>query len=192
MVRYSDVSFFSLLEFTPNIVAYSNLTAPNPNRFNQTLSDKFNKLIPNVASSSLIPYFVPDFERVTQEEGSYELESMVQCSPDLDQFNCTVCLLAASLRVSSCCGLPSFAQVFTPKCVLGYRTSVLPSAPLSPTSSPPLSLPPLSAPTPFLSQTPPPNVPSGSFSFNVIKGNEIFGRIVVVAMTALVFAIVNQ
>uniref|UniRef100_A0A1J3DWT6 Cysteine-rich repeat secretory protein 9 n=1 Tax=Noccaea caerulescens TaxID=107243 RepID=A0A1J3DWT6_NOCCA len=206
MVRYSNVSFFSELEVRPSIVLYLDRLVPNPKRFNQTLSDKFNQLILNVSSSSLIPYFVEDQERVTQAEGSYDLESMVQCSPDLDQFNCTVCLTVAFLRASTCCGLPSFAQVFTPKCLLRYTVSGLPSSPLSPTSPPPLSspsppplsLPPVSAPPPFLTETPPsppllftrPPNPSGSSSFSVIKGNEIFGRLVV-TMTALVFALVN-
>jgi hypothetical protein len=79
-------------------------------------------------------------------------------------------------------------------------TPMSPSSPppLSSPSPPPLSRPPVSAPPPFLSETPPsppllftrPPNPSGSYSFSVIKGNEIFGRIVV-TMTALVFALVN-
>ncbi|KAG2302925.1 hypothetical protein Bca52824_031576 [Brassica carinata] len=206
MVRYSSVAFFSVLEVRPSIVLYSLRSAPNLNTFNETLADKFNQLILNVSSSSLVPYFVEDQERVTQEEGSYEFESMVQCSPGLDRLNCTVCLRFALLRVSTCCGLPSSALIFTPKCLLRYRTSALSSPPpLSPSPPPPLSFPPappspaLFFPPPALSQPPPPlvftrpqDVPSlcGTFSFNVIKGNEIFGRIAI-TMTALVFALVN-
>ncbi|KAF3580562.1 hypothetical protein DY000_02031791 [Brassica cretica] len=163
------------------------------------LADKFNELILNVSSSSLVPYFVDDQERVTQSEGSYELESMVQCSPGLDRFNCTVCLRFALLRVSTCCGLPSSALIFTPKCLLRYQTSDLSSPP--PLSPPPLSPPPppppaLFFPPPTISQPPPPlrpqdvPSPSGSFSFNVIKGKEIFGRIAI-TMAALVFTLVD-
>ena len=191
MVRYSNVSFFSVLEVRPSIVRYSLRSAPNSDTFNETLADKFIQLILNISSSSLVPYFVEDQERVTQAEGSYEFESMVQCSPDLDRFNCTVCLRFALLRVSTCCGSPSSALIFTPKCLLRYQTSALPS-PSPPLSPPPLSLPPppplppspaLFSPPPTLSQPPPPllfrrpqDVPSlsGSFSFNVIKGDHIF------------------
>ncbi|KAL1192016.1 Cysteine-rich repeat secretory protein 9 [Cardamine amara subsp. amara] len=151
MVRYSNVSFFSELEVRPGIVLFTVRSAPNSNQFNQTLSDKFNQLILNITSSSLIPYFLKDQERVIQPEGSYELESMVQCSPDLDSSNCTVCLRFAFSSVSTCCGSPSFAQVFTPKCLLRYQTSVLPSPPPSPSTLPPLSPsspPPLSMPPP--------------------------------------------
>ncbi|EOA34035.1 hypothetical protein CARUB_v10021535mg [Capsella rubella] len=163
MVRYSNVSFFSELEVRPSIVLYSLRSAPNSNRFNQTLSDKFDQLIRNVSPSSLIPYLVEDQERVTQSEGSYDLVSMIQCSPDLDLSNCTVCLLFAFSRVSTCCGLPSAALIFTPKCLLRYRTFVLPSPPptpsllppLSPSSPPPLPLPPQSPP-PSPTQPPPP------------------------------------
>ncbi|KAG7587775.1 Gnk2-homologous domain [Arabidopsis suecica] len=154
MVRYSSVSFFSELDIRPSVVRYSIISAPNANRFNQTLSDKFDKLILKVSSTTLIPYFVEDLERVTQLEGSYDLVSMVQCSPDLDLSACTVCLKFAFLRVSTCCGLPSSALTFTPKCILRYRTFVLPSPapspsslpPISPTSPPLLPLPPQSPP----------------------------------------------
>ncbi|VVA96159.1 unnamed protein product [Arabis nemorensis] len=130
MVRYSNVNFFSELETVPRTVLFSARPAPNQNRFNQTLSDKFEQLILKVSSSSLIPYFVKEQERVTELEGSYELESMVQCTPDLDLSSCTVCLRDAFLRVSTCCGSPSSAQIFTPKCLVRYRTSVsLSSAP---------------------------------------------------------------
>ncbi|XP_056855218.1 cysteine-rich repeat secretory protein 9-like [Raphanus sativus] len=202
MVRYSNVSFFSVLEVRPSIVLYSLRSAPNSNTLNETLADKFNQLILNVSSSSLVPYFVEDQELVTQAEGSYKFESMVQCSPGLDRFNCTVCLRFALLRVSTCCGSPSSALIFTPKCLLRYQTSVLSSPPpLPPSSPPPLSLPPpppspaLFLPPPGLSQPPPPPLvftrpqSSGSFS-NVIKGNQIFGRIAM-TMAVLVFALVN-
>ncbi|CAA7053906.1 unnamed protein product [Microthlaspi erraticum] len=132
MVRYSDVSFVSELEVRPIITRFSLRSAPNLNRFNKTLSDKFDQLILKVSSSSLIPYFLEDQELVTQVEGSYELKSMVQCSPDLDTSSCTFCLKFAFLRVSTCCGSPSLAQVFTPKCLLRYKTSVLPSSPSPP------------------------------------------------------------
>ncbi|XP_002887949.2 putative cysteine-rich repeat secretory protein 7 [Arabidopsis lyrata subsp. lyrata] len=162
MVRYSNVYFFSEFESKPVIVLYSLRSAPNSNRFNQTLSNKLDQLIPNVSSSTLIPYFVEDQERVTQLEGSYDLVSMIQCSPDLDPSNCTICLRFAYATVSTCCGIPSSALIFTPKCILRYRTFVLPSPapspsslpPLSPLSPPPLSLPPQSPPP--LMQPPPP------------------------------------
>ncbi|KAH0884269.1 hypothetical protein HID58_060365 [Brassica napus] len=111
MVRYSSVSFFSVLEVRPNIVLYSLRSAPDSNTFNETLADKFNELILNV-------------------------------------------------------------------------------------SNPPPPPPALFVPPPTISQPPPPlrpqdvPSPSGSFSFNVIKGKEIFGRIAI-TMAALVFTLVD-
>ncbi|VVA98179.1 unnamed protein product [Arabis nemorensis] len=131
MVRYSSFPFFTLMETYTRIGLTHNKPAPNLYRFNQTLFDKFDQLILNVSSSSPIPYFVEDQELVTQPEGSYELESMVQCSPDLDLSNCTVCLRDALFRISICCSSPSIAQVFTPKCILWYKTTVSPSPSVS-------------------------------------------------------------
>ncbi|WZZ51588.1 hypothetical protein YC2023_051695 [Brassica napus] len=174
MVRYSSVSFFSVLEVRPNIVLYSLRSAPDSNTFNETLADKFNEL-----SQRIFVLFGSIFRGRSR--------------------TCDSIRGFALLRVSTCCGLPSSALIFTPKCLLRYQTSDLSSPP--PLSPPPLSPPPppppaLFFPPPTITQPPPPlrpqdvPSPSGSFSFNVIKGKEIFGRIAI-TMAALVFTLVD-
>ncbi|VVA96152.1 unnamed protein product [Arabis nemorensis] len=127
MVRYSEFSFFTLVEDIPYVASYSLIRSlESLHFFNQTLPGKIDELIVKASSSSSpVPYFVEDQERVTQSEGSYELEGMVQCAPDLDPLNCTVCLRLAVQDFFHCCSQSRWAQIFFPKCLVKYNISVL-------------------------------------------------------------------
>ncbi|CAL9237581.1 unnamed protein product [Arabidopsis halleri] len=128
MVRYSDVSFFSLVEDAPTSSSYyRNDSLNSPYFFNKTLPGKIDKLVfrASSSSSSPVPYFVEDKEHVTQLEGSYDLEAMAQCSPDLDPSNCTVCLGLVVEKFSECCSHSRWARIYFPKCLLRYDISAL-------------------------------------------------------------------
>ncbi|EOA34359.1 hypothetical protein CARUB_v10021882mg [Capsella rubella] len=128
IVRYSNTSFFTLVEDVPSTARYSpNKSLGSPQFFNRTLPEKLEKLILKASLSSTlpVPYFVEDQERVTQLEGSYDLHAMVQCSPDLDPRNCTVCLNLAVQRLSKCCSHAEFARIFFTKCLISYEISAL-------------------------------------------------------------------
>ncbi|CAH2048170.1 unnamed protein product [Thlaspi arvense] len=169
MVRYSNVSFFRLIEDGPNIVKYSLASFPNSffSSFQGTLSKKVEQLIILTSSksslSSSTPYYVRDISRVNEFEGSYTLDTMVQCSPDLDPENCGVCLRLAVQGSSQCCNNARWAHIFLPKCLLKYDSTGLPQ--------------------------------SGSSSINFSKGEidlkELFGRIFITAMAIWVLALVG-
>lgn len=150
MVRYSNVSFFTLVEDGPYVARYALSSFPTSflSSFQQTLSDKVEQLIILTASnsslSSVTPYYVKDKSRVNGFDGSYTLDTMVQCSPDLDPANCGVCLRLALQGVSGCCTNARFAQFWLPKCFLKYDTTG--------------------------GGLPTPQSPSGSSSINVMKG----------------------
>ncbi|VVA96151.1 unnamed protein product [Arabis nemorensis] len=160
MVRYSDSSFSTLMDDYPFIIRNSETFVPNPGRFGETLSNKMDDL--TIKASSSPSYFLEDKERVTQPEGSYDLDSIAQCSPDLDPKNCTVCLKLAFQKTLKFSRSRNWALTFTPKCLLRYETSPS-SSPLAPPPSPPRQR-------------------NGSSSINVIKGNEIFWRIFIAVM----------
>ncbi|XP_048632531.1 putative cysteine-rich repeat secretory protein 5 [Brassica napus] len=130
IVRYSNFSFFTLFEDGPAFGRFSMLSSSEyPEIFNQTLSGILNELILRASSSSSspIPYFVEDQEHVTQLESSYDLKAIVQCSPDLDPRNCTLCLRRAVQYLSGCCGQArvTSANILFPKCLLNYNISAL-------------------------------------------------------------------
>lgn len=90
--------------------------------------EKYTSLSSEPFSSSLsspIPYFAEDREHVTQLEGSYDLEALVQCSPDLDPRNCTECLRLAVEDFFECCSHARLAQIIFPKCLVMYNVSAL-------------------------------------------------------------------
>lgn len=157
MVRYSNVSFLSLVESGPWASRYSVASFPDSffNPFQRTLSDKVEQLIILTASktslSSSTPYYVKDRKQVNNFDGSYTLDTMVQCSPDLDPANCSVCLRLAVQGVSSCCNNARIAQFFIPKCFLKYDTSGLPTT----------------------------QSPSGSFSVHAMKGKHNTGASII-------------
>ncbi|AAF19715.1 F2K11.8 [Arabidopsis thaliana] len=149
MVRYSNVSFFTLVELDgPYVAKYSLATFPTSlfSSFQQTLSNKVEQLIILIASKSSLsastPYYVKDISRVNELEGSYTLDTVVQCSPDLDPANCGVCLRLVVKGLSGCCTNARFAQFYLSKCFLKYDTTGLPTS----------------------------QSPSGSSSINVMKG----------------------
>ncbi|EOA34713.1 hypothetical protein CARUB_v10022282mg [Capsella rubella] len=150
MVRYSNESFFTLVEEGPYVVKYSLSSFPYSffNPFAQTLSNKVEQLIILTASksslSSSTPYYVKDRKRVNEFDGSYTLDTMVQCSPDLDPANCGVCLRLVVQSVSGCCTNARWAHFALPKCFLKYNTTGLPTS----------------------------QSPSGSSSTDVIKGEQ--------------------
>ncbi|XP_010418382.1 PREDICTED: probable cysteine-rich repeat secretory protein 6 [Camelina sativa] len=128
MVRYSDVSFYSLVEASPSTSSYAPInSSDSPKFFNKTLPGKIDELVLKVpsSSSSPIPYFVEDQEHVSQLEGSYDIEAMAQCSPDLDPRNCTVCLELVVQQFSECCSQSRWARILFPKCLLRYNISAL-------------------------------------------------------------------
>ncbi|KAL0694052.1 hypothetical protein Bca4012_061232 [Brassica carinata] len=126
VVQYSNVSFFTLVEDAPAIRRYSpSRSLGSSDFFNQTLPGKIYELILRAASSSQVPYFAEDQEHVTQLEGSYDLEALVQCSPDLDTRNCTVCLRLAVEDFFECCSHAHLAHIIFPKCLVMYNISAL-------------------------------------------------------------------
>lgn len=148
MVRYSNVSFFTLVEDGPYAARYSVASFRTSlfSSFQQTLSNKVEQLIILIGSKSSLsastPYYVKDISRVNELEGSYTLDTVVQCSPDLDSANCGVCLRLVVQSLSGCCTNARFAQFNLPKCFLKYDTTGLPTS----------------------------QSPSGSSSINVMKG----------------------
>ncbi|MBA0557836.1 hypothetical protein Golob_014878 [Gossypium lobatum] len=80
----------------------------------------------------------------------------MQCTPDMDQQNCSTCLNFAINEYQSCCSTRLGCRVLRPNCVLRFETNQfynqtaipLPSPPPSPTTSP--------SPTASFSPTSPP------------------------------------
>uniref|UniRef100_A0A1J3FB80 Cysteine-rich repeat secretory protein 59 n=1 Tax=Noccaea caerulescens TaxID=107243 RepID=A0A1J3FB80_NOCCA len=133
MVRYSDKFFLSTLETLPNSIWMSVDHIPKSLRpCRERLSDKMGEVIvrSSMLSSALTSYYYMD---VTRFDGSYDLDSLVQCSPHLDPGNCTTCLKLALQEIKECCSNQLWAMILTPKCFVNFyvTTSSLPPLPSS-------------------------------------------------------------
>jgi len=133
MVRYSDKFFLSTLETQPNSVWMSVDQIPKSlGPFRERLSEKMGEVIvrSSMLSSALTPYYYMD---VTRFDGSYDLDSLVQCSPHLDPGNCTTCpetCVARNHRVlqSSTLGYDLHSQMF---CEFLCHNLITASAPIT-------------------------------------------------------------
>ncbi|EFH46903.1 hypothetical protein ARALYDRAFT_493849 [Arabidopsis lyrata subsp. lyrata] len=122
--------FLSTLETKP----YSIWSADDPipktlGPFRKRLLKKMGEVIvrSSMLSSALTPYYYLD---VTRFDGSYDLDSLVQCSPHLNPENCTICLEYALQEIIDCCSDKFWAMIFTPNCFVNYYITTPPLPPL--------------------------------------------------------------
>ncbi|KAL9812751.1 Cysteine-rich repeat secretory protein 58 [Arabidopsis thaliana] len=119
IVRYSDKFFLTTLETNPSYWWSSHDLIPKSfGKFGQRLSDKMGEVI---VRSSLF-------------DNLYDLESIVQCTPDLDPRNCTTCLKLALQELTECCGNQVWAFIYTPNCMVSFDTYNSSLPPLPPPS----------------------------------------------------------
>ncbi|XP_010447300.1 PREDICTED: LOW QUALITY PROTEIN: cysteine-rich repeat secretory protein 59 [Camelina sativa] len=135
MVRYSDKFFLTTtLETQPNSIWSSDDIIPKSlGPFKKRLYKKMGEVIvrSSMLSSALTPYYYMD---ETRFDGSYDLGSLVQCSPHLNPEKCTICLEYALQEITDCCSDKFSAIIFTPNCFLNYYVTTPPLPPLPSTS----------------------------------------------------------
>ncbi|CAA0406738.1 unnamed protein product [Arabidopsis thaliana] len=152
IVRYSDKFFLTTLETNPSYWWSSHDLIPKSfGKFGQRLSDKMGEVIvrSSLLSTSFTPYYLMD---TTRFDNLYDLESIVQCTPDLDPRNCTTCLKLALQELTECCGNQVWAFIYTPNCMVSFDT--------------------------YNSSLPPLPPPSRSGSFSHRGNNKLFGGMV--------------
>ncbi|GAB2298147.1 hypothetical protein Dimus_032218 [Dionaea muscipula] len=154
MLRYSNRNIFGEVELDP----YFNETSPADladdiigAKYNQTLGALLSKVQNKTAFGDSRLKFATEKVNVSD---TYTLYTLMQCTPDLQAFDCFNCLEAAITRVlPKCCAMKEGARVVFPSCsiryenYLFYNESNAQGPPLlTITSSPPPSLP-LAPPT---------------------------------------------
>ncbi|XVF87649.1 hypothetical protein PTKIN_Ptkin18bG0137200 [Pterospermum kingtungense] len=164
-VRYTNRDMYGQLEpIPPRTCAYNTVNASNPVQFNQTLSDLLDNLSSKAAAGGpLLKYAAGN----ATAGNSQKVYAMVQCTPDMDQSNCSKCLNFAVEELEKCCYGKIGCRVLRTTCVLRFETGPffnesavsLPSTPPSPSpATPPTSggvSPPSSSPSPSPATLPP-------------------------------------
>lgn len=192
-VRYANRDMYGQLEaIPPRTCLYNPGNATNPVQFNQTLSDLLNNLSSTAAAGGPLRKYAAS--NATSTAGDLQtVYAMVQCTPDMDQSNCSACLNFAMSELQNCCYGRIGCRVLRPTCFLRFesnpffnQTAVsLPSPPPSqPTSSPPTSRGvPLPSPLPSTPTTPPPTSRGGN-------GNSTTRTVIIVIASVLLSVLI--
>ncbi|KAK8592293.1 hypothetical protein V6N13_062879 [Hibiscus sabdariffa] len=121
MLRYSNLSIFSSMAERPNVSLTYNVTATEPNRFNQLVAT----VMKDIASRA--PNATPGTKKFATKEATFEvfqtLYSLGQCTPDVSSDDCYTCLQEAIADLQFyCSGLTSGFTMF-PSCTAQYSTT---------------------------------------------------------------------
>ncbi|CAJ1977293.1 unnamed protein product [Sphenostylis stenocarpa] len=118
MLRYSNRSIFGLLEINPSYYMFNINNATDVYRFNQVLSNLM-RILTGVAASgdSRRKYAAGN----TVASNNQTIYGAVQCTPDLTQQDCYLCLVGAIAEIPTCCGGKIGARVGRPSCNIRYE-----------------------------------------------------------------------
>ncbi|KAJ4703234.1 putative Kinase [Melia azedarach] len=139
LVRYADRSFFGILELDPAILSSDddNITS-NLTQFDMIWERGIERTIKRASTGSCRPQFATEEEDLTNLQRIY---SLMQCTPDISQSDCEVCLRQSVAAYLTCCHGREGGYVLIPNCNFRwglrsfYNETVCPSPALPPGSS---------------------------------------------------------
>ncbi|XP_030937773.1 cysteine-rich receptor-like protein kinase 29 [Quercus lobata] len=140
MLRYSLRNIFGIMEDTPayDMGNTSNLSG-NLDQFNQDLGTLLNSKRVQAAAGGSLRKFA---EGNATAPNNQTLYSLVQCTPDLSDKDCSECLAQAFGYIPGCCGAKQGGRVNTPSCYFRFEVYLFYDAKADNASSPSLSPPP--------------------------------------------------
>ncbi|KAK9991779.1 hypothetical protein SO802_026764 [Lithocarpus litseifolius] len=142
ILRYSNRNIFGTMEDLPS------QCVPNPNNISSADLDQFNQTLYNLMGSlgtqaslgsSSKKYFAVGDKSFSSSRNVYGL---VQCTPDISQMDCRICLEGAVANISSCSGGKEGGRVLKPSCIAWfevfqfYDSTFVPSSPTTPVIPP--------------------------------------------------------
>ncbi|XP_030937652.1 putative receptor-like protein kinase At4g00960 isoform X2 [Quercus lobata] len=145
MLRYSFRNIFGIVADSPTFSgANDNNVAANYDQFRQNLKTLLNSQIGQAAAGgSLLKFAVGN----TTAPNLQTLYSLVQCTPDLSEQNCSDCLVGAMGGIPQCCEGRQGGRVVRPSCNLRFEVFSFYNATAYNASSPSLSPPPPPVPS---------------------------------------------
>ncbi|MFQ6657411.1 hypothetical protein Gotur_027092, partial [Gossypium turneri] len=141
LVRYANRDLYGLLENDPHTCAFNPMNASNPTQFNRALSELLNNLSSEAAASGPLRKYAAGNAPTGILQTVY---ATVQCTPDMDQQNCTACLNYGRSELGGCCYGRMGCRILRPNCVLRFESNPFYNETAVPLPSPPRT----SSPTP--------------------------------------------
>ena len=161
MLRYTFRDIFGIMEASPAFYMWNNNNvSANVDQFNQDLRTLLDSQRIQAAKGGSLRKFAAGNATAPNFQTLY---SLVQCTPDLSEQDCSDCLVGAMGDIPQCCDGKQGGRVIKPSCNLRYEVSLF----YDPTSitvlSPPL-VPPVS-PSPPSTNSP---AAKGTYGINLI------------------------
>ncbi|XP_077243459.1 cysteine-rich receptor-like protein kinase 25 [Tasmannia lanceolata] len=181
ILRYSNQQFFSQLNTGIRIILCRVENASNPVLFNQILGDLMRNLTSNAASDA--SKYATGITRVGDFTSLYGLG---QCTRDLSQGDCQLCLETMIGYIPSCPNQTG-GNVYSVSCNIRYDPYIF--FPASPPPPEPVAVPPPPPPPP-LSPPPPPSPPPSETPRNKNGSRLVLIIIIVVVSTLILFFII--
>ncbi|XP_043687782.1 cysteine-rich repeat secretory protein 38-like, partial [Telopea speciosissima] len=121
MIRYSNVSFFSILQGEPFFHYFDQETISELDQYNQTVRDLMDQLRKEAAYGSTTPkYYAAGEEKYYT--GNDIVYGLVQCNPNITQVECSDCLNGSiSLDVPKLLYPYKAGKILKPSCNIRYQ-----------------------------------------------------------------------
>ncbi|KAF8403628.1 hypothetical protein HHK36_011732 [Tetracentron sinense] len=140
MLRYSNTSMFSVMDQTHILLLLNTKNFSDADQLNKVLGDLMNGLVTRASSGSSSKKFAVGEAKVTDFQKVYGL---AQCTPDISQFNCEVCLQGSVGDIPNYFFGKEGGRVIKTSCNLRYELyPFYTSTAAAPPPSPPVNSPP--------------------------------------------------
>ncbi|CAN6552856.1 unnamed protein product [Malus baccata var. baccata] len=120
MVRYSYNLIFGIEQGDPTKYLPSPNSAKNSQQFEAVLNPLLGILIGKAASGDSLKKFAAGHANIPDAE---TIHAFAQCTPDINQQNCSNCLKDSFSIIPGCCGGKSGGRVLKPSCSLRYENN---------------------------------------------------------------------
>ncbi|KAL2334523.1 hypothetical protein Fmac_015736 [Flemingia macrophylla] len=117
MVRYSNRSFFSIVDTRPRLFLYSERNVSDQESFMRLVFGNLNKTADEAAGGNREKMYATSQTDITENRTLY---SLAQCTPDLSPNDCRRCLGVAIGELPQCCQGNDGGIVLYPSCNVRY------------------------------------------------------------------------
>ncbi|KAI4312370.1 hypothetical protein MLD38_037186 [Melastoma candidum] len=116
LVRYSNRSFFSVMESSPALMLANATNTTNPDGFGAAVTAAFRNVTEAAISSSNL------YATLNSSWMLMTLFTLVQCTPDLSKSDCRICLNVAVTTLDTISSVNPGGGVLLPSCNVRYET----------------------------------------------------------------------
>ncbi|OMO95259.1 Calcium-binding EF-hand [Corchorus capsularis] len=122
MLRYSNLNILSIMDTTPSVPVSNpnDISSSNLEQFNETIYKLMDTLLMNASSASPSKFAAGDMNFTSSDK----IYGLVQCTPDISESDCRICLRGAVGELSGCCGTKQGGRILRPSCFAWFELNL--------------------------------------------------------------------